>query len=94
MPTRLIIKRRVPSAVKSDMAVMTASGGTDVITKYLMEIIKYVGIAVCQWRPAVMMEFYPNHEAVSSVAARLERLPTVVTRPFHSKPLLGILRSE
>ena len=73
MPILLITKRWVRSAVKSDTATTTARGGSDVVRKYLREIIKYVGIAVCQWRPAVMLEFYPNAETVSSVVARFER---------------------
>jgi|SRR5580698_1430053 hypothetical protein len=73
-PMRLISKRWVRSAVNSDLATTTARGGRDVVRKYLREIIKYLGIAFCQWRPAVMLEFYPNNEAVSSVVARFGRI--------------------
>ena len=94
----LIIKWWVPSALTSDMTMRMASGGTEVVTKYLREILKFVGIAACQCRLTLMLEFYSTPGRSWSYMARTCQ-PVVIRenpsrRSFGNVAVLHVLFSN
>jgi hypothetical protein len=62
-----------------------ASGGTEVVTKYLREIFKYVGIAACHCQLTLTLEFYSTPRRSSGVTwpelANLSKSGVVTQNP-------------